>query len=647
MRGLFHFLDKRHKIILFASITLYCVFFGVLITLKYTNFRYTGMDLAIINQVVFNTSNGNWFASSIHPPTYLNDHFNPVIIPLSWLFSLYRHALTLLHLQNIALAIAAVPIFLIAKKNLGPSVALFFSLAWLLNPMVQNISMFEFHILPFALVFILFAFHFYQKNEFWKCILMLCLSLLVREDVSLVVFMFGVLAAIDKKEKKWVLAPITLSLLYFFFAMQIIGAFSESGAYKFQIYYSWLGNSPMEIVAYILTHPHIILLRFFSFGNIGMILGMLLPVAFLPILRPKFLLLAVPVYLQIFLGSGGASGLILKTQYATLFLPAIFIAFVYSLDTIKTFPKNKSIVSLILHEPLGKIILATSIVYASVTLGPVTGGVWKNIYNRNPERIAVKKEIISLIPAGVPVVAPYDLLAHLSSRKYIYSANYFFIGQQQFTQNAYFLPENTEYVIVSVSDIVSYESQYKNHPLYGPNYAGAAERVRAQLKENSFGLIRAQDEYLVYKKDSPDNENVFSEIHELPRGVTRINEIRDGLVLLGSSRKKKEKTDEITLYWKKTKDISDALYLEFSTRDKKNSDTVIRPMGSGLHPVSEWGNEAITQTRYSIIKRRDNKEQEYSVRIFTIQSGGMFVDSDRDVTHEILKKEYLGKEIVF
>jgi len=147
-------------LVILAGFT-YTLIFAALAFWKYFNFQYNALDLAIINQAVYLTSLGKFFASSIHPPTYLGDHFTPVLFLFLPFYFVFKHPLVLLVIQTIILAGCSWPIYLIAKNVLNKKWAILFALSWLINPFVQNINLFEFHFLPTAIFFILFAFYFY------------------------------------------------------------------------------------------------------------------------------------------------------------------------------------------------------------------------------------------------------------------------------------------------------------------------------------------------------------------------------------------------------------------------------------------------------------------------------------------------------
>jgi len=123
------------------------------------------MDLAIFNQVFYHSGQGNLFHFTIHPHSYLGDHFTPFLLALLPLYLLFQSPLTLLLLQTIIIALCTIPIYFLAKHNLNKTWALILPLLWLINPMAINMNFFEFHLLPFAMFLLLFTVYFYQKKN--------------------------------------------------------------------------------------------------------------------------------------------------------------------------------------------------------------------------------------------------------------------------------------------------------------------------------------------------------------------------------------------------------------------------------------------------------------------------------------------------
>ena len=308
---------KLAKIIAILIIV-YLVFAFSICLFKYQTFKYNALDLAIFNQVFYNSSLGNLFNFTIHPTSYLGDHFTPIILLLLPFYALFKSPITLLFLQSLFLALAAIPLYLIAKKHLNPWQTLIVIIIYLFNPVLLNLNLFEFHLLALVPFFIFWTFYFYQNNQFKPFLALAILSLLIREDISFIIFMFGFVAILDKKKLKWILTPAILGVLYFFTALKIVAHYSAAQTYKFLVYYQWLGETPKEIFINFFLKPYLVLEHIFTLANLELILGFFLVFLFIPLYRPKYLMLALGMFMQIILGF--ASGeLILRTHYGSIF----------------------------------------------------------------------------------------------------------------------------------------------------------------------------------------------------------------------------------------------------------------------------------------------------------------------------------------
>src|SRR3990172_5321230 len=211
-KKLLNFANHHPAWLLSIGIFIYIAVFTYISFWKYDNFLYNALDLGIYSQVFESFRSGNHWYSSIQQSSYLGDHFEPFILALLPFYLLIPHPKTLLILQTIFLALPAIPIFFIAKtvfrnqesgiRNQGLWV-LGISFFYLLNPLIHNINLFEFHLLPFSLVFLFFAAYFYiissfslqttyYKLHYFLFLFFSFLTLSTREDVSLIIFMFGV-----------------------------------------------------------------------------------------------------------------------------------------------------------------------------------------------------------------------------------------------------------------------------------------------------------------------------------------------------------------------------------------------------------------------------------------------------------------------
>jgi len=525
-------LEKNANLILIIAIISYILIFILLSIWKYYNYYYDLLDLAIINQVFFNSAQGNLFASTIHPPSYLGDHFTPILLFLLPVYYIFQSPITLLILQSFFLGLAAWPIFLIAKNILGKTWAIFFALIFLFNPLVANINLFEFHFIPLAIFLILWAIYFYQKEKFFTFLLFIILSLLVREDVSLVIFMFGFLALLDRKKLKWIISPMLISTFYFLIALKITSLFGAAGQYKFMVYYSWLGNSWSEFFINFFLRFDKVLLHLIKIGNLEMILGLLLPFIFLPILRPKYLILSFLILIQFILGLPGGSGIVIKTHYASLFIPALIVASIYAIETFQTKKFKTKWLKFLQHEkPLAIILLVAGIIYTTITIGPFIGVVNKiSSQGLVSKKSKILNEYISKVDDYSSVVASYNMLAPLSSRNNIHSLHYTYLGHLQFSKNKYIITSPVDYIVADLSDFFEYYLQYSQNPdenLIPDNFLEL-------IHSNNLGLVEIKDGVVLYKRDA---KNIFQLYHIHPQMPSIDNkkniEINEDIEFLG------------------------------------------------------------------------------------------------------------------
>lgn len=512
--------------LLWAAIAAYIIGFSAVCLWKYAIYAYNGIDLAYFNQVFWNTLHGRFFRQSIHPHSSLGDHAELIIPLLSLLYAFLPDPRGLLILQTAVLGLSAWPLYLIAKEHLHTSrrterslTPLFIALAWLLSPFVQNINIYEFHILPFALLPLFFALLFYEKKRMLPFLLFSVAALLIREDVALVIAAVGILAWIERKPLKWRIVPLALGGAWFFGAMQLIRHFAPAGNYKYMIYYDWLGGSFGRMAVNAVLHPLRLIEHLLTIGNLEMILGFGLPLFFLPFVRPRHLILALGPLLQIVLGAPGGGEVVLDTHYATLFLPAIFLAGLEGFlwlrkRTTPLFGIRPPDLTVMLH--IGLIVAVT---YGMLVLGPLPSAFKKIVAGTGMDDARLATAMLKKIPPTAPVAASYGLLPALSSRERLVSLHYVFLGMTQFAEGPYPIPEGVPYVALDTDDLLTYRAQFLHTTWAAPYHQGGEERLRRLAGEPVYAAGR----YALYDTEAstpPDNipvEHVASQ--HFPDGI--------------------------------------------------------------------------------------------------------------------------------
>ncbi len=493
-------LIRREKIILAAAALFFVAVMTAVCFWKYRIFAYDGIDLAIFNQVFWNMLHGRFFTGSIHPHSYLGDHAEltmPLLLPL---YALWRDPRLLLLLQAAALALPVWPLWLIAKRRLAASrlpapavklLPLAVAAVYLASPFIQNIGLYEFHMLPFALLPLFLALLEYERERKGPFLVYALLALLTREDVALVLMALGLLAWIERKPRFWRIAPLLLSAAWFAAALKLIAHFAPAGGYKYSIYYAWLGGTPGEMAVNALRHPGRLIVHVITLANVEMILGFALPFMFLIFCRPARLILAAGPLLQFVLGSAGGGEMIMQLHYATLFLPALFLAFIEGLTALPDIAKKMSARG-VMHAPtLLTAIVVSGVIYCNVILSPLPAAAMRLVRPGNDlARAAAAESLLRLVPPDASVAASYVLLPRLSSRERIYSLHYAYLGVSQFGLTPYELPPDTRFTALDTEDLLIYQAQFRDTAWAAPHVPGG------------FGRLRAAAGSLVYNRDN-------------------------------------------------------------------------------------------------------------------------------------------------
>ncbi|MFH1207662.1 MAG: DUF2079 domain-containing protein [Patescibacteria group bacterium] len=641
--------EKNRPLLVWGAILLVSTVMICGVAVKYIHLGYNAMDLGIYNQVFYNTAHGRLFEFSVHPHSYLGDHFELFILGLSFLYAIYQSPITLLILQVLALTVAAWPLYLIAKKILPGAFPWLAALAWLINPFMWNMAFFEFHILPFAVILILFAYYFYEQKKFWPFVLCSFLAMTVREDVALVIIMFGFLSLIQRRSWPWVLLPIISGGLWFIAAMQLTGYFNMYGSYKFLSMYPWLGATLAGALKTILIKPWLVITHLITFKNLLLAIGLLLPLAALPILKPKTLILGALIAVQLFLSSFSPT-VVLETHYTALILPLLFISAISGLSYLvaNPTPENRKKPFILRYRGLYGIIIASAIIYSFIIISPIAAlgrSIFSDAWNENS--IKTKKAAAQQISPRDAVAAGYDFLAPLSNRERLYSLNYAFLGKKQYSGQEYRLPQDTSRIIMDASDFIAYQLQYSDKP----EYRTGAARIVAYIRDFNLRIDSVHDSIVTFSKNGNPEIKLFEFIDTLPTDVRIASQpINQQLTLIGWNKKnyldEKSGAQEIALmmYWRLSATVSENFDIMFSIKggDGKKIYEKIFPFGYGLAPTFNWPDDKIVATYFWLSAPQMNSSITASVIDI---SGYLDLDGWRSAKTVFTKKNIVGPEI--
>lgn len=387
---------------------IYAAIFSYISVFKY-NIFHLERDLAILNQAFWTTVKyGDFFYNSLEGCSHFFVHFSPIFFSLIPIYSLFPVPQTLLIAQSILLSLGAVPIYLCGREILGRRVGCLIGTLYLLYPSLHGVNLYDFHevaFIPFLLGMAVFGLTTEKKS---LMLFFAFLSLLVKEDISLIIMMMGIIGLYKTRSKpfneRWqyiALIIMGLSTLLFFYAV-IRPLFSSAGIatqYNFLAQYADpIGN--------------------FSSNNeyrVAYLLQTFSPLIFLPLFSPLNFAISIPALCELLLPYPRFYFNI-HSHYSASLIPILFISMIYGLYALKStrFIRRHNLYVAILF------FMTISSIFCSIWYSPA-GYQIKIIQNMDSfpldEHREYLNQVLSVIPENASVSTQWNLLPLLSNRR--------------------------------------------------------------------------------------------------------------------------------------------------------------------------------------------------------------------------------------
>ncbi len=337
---------------LVGAAALYVGWFGYLVTMRHHAIGTCLHDFGIYDHLMYNTINGRWFEAAMMNGERMNyfladfnnhffaEHFIPtywIVTPFYWLFP---SAITVLLAQTVMLAIAAVPVYLIAVRKLrSPVLGLLFALLFLVHPIVQQTNVKDVHVDFLAPFFLLAAFAAYLygwRITYW---VMVVFALGVKEEISVNVALMGVFLFLGEKERRLGAATFALGALWFVLVVGLIMPWYRGGQpvrqldrYDVVIPPEWLEReeaiSKGMIVRAVLTHPLQTLELFLEQPRYRGAMILIAPVAMLALWGRWIWVWILPILLAMVL-THSIHMQEMEHHYGSTLMPAVFIGSIW------------------------------------------------------------------------------------------------------------------------------------------------------------------------------------------------------------------------------------------------------------------------------------------------------------------------------
>ena len=388
------------------------VSFTVLSVARYRSLD-AGSDLAGYAQAVHLLSEGTRpEASLIGEDVHLLElHWSFILYPVAGLTLLLPAAEALLVVQSILLAVAVIPLWFLARRvaKLRFDASLAVVLAYALHPGIHAVAVNDFHPEALALPGLVGLAYFgasKQWTAYWICV---AFVLSCRADLGIAVALWGFVLLGDRERRAglWTLGVGTLWSLGLLLVLQPLvsgGARGQYGAY---------GDSLGAFFGTAVTHPIDFLQDLAALPNVELLVGLLTPLIFLPLLSLRHLLPGLPLGAVYLITDSGDTPFAERTA---MLLGFVFVAGVYALRRLGAPGVDRVFVDARLQMTL---IAASLLSFVSVAPTSPYAEPWR-WGEANPADESLRRAIDLLEPADAVRASP-SALAPLAERPWLHA----------------------------------------------------------------------------------------------------------------------------------------------------------------------------------------------------------------------------------
>jgi uncharacterized membrane protein len=395
----------RRLLVLF-TIGFLVLFFSSLT--RHMLFQSTLWDLGIFSQAAFLISRGEIPLITTLGLHILSDHASVILYPLAIFYWLWPGPEILFVVQSLSFALGSIFIYNLAKqKDLSEDWALVGVAYYLLSPVLFNANLCDFHPDVLAVPALLWAVQAGLTRRPWQLVCAVLVILSCKEILSLTVIALGIWLFWMVGQRLYAVFVATIGAGWFLFATYYLIPYFTPGKLPSGFSrYSYLGASLSEIFWHALNNPGLVVQRFFTEEALFYYVLLLAPVAIAVSWRQATILLpALPAFLLNVLSSESGQRNLLYQYQLTIF-PFLILWLLYS---IAAFQKEQQRLWL---TPRWMIVWST---LAFLALAKYT--FFSSSYLSNLSNLAAVQQAVNLVEDPGGVLAPSQIIAHLSERQ--------------------------------------------------------------------------------------------------------------------------------------------------------------------------------------------------------------------------------------
>jgi uncharacterized membrane protein len=376
---------KRFRIwiLIFSSTTVYSTY-ALIRHMRLESFIY---DLGFYDQLVWLASRGKPLFLSMQEYHAWTGHFNPTMLLLAPLYWLWDNVAILLIFQAFFASLGALPVYLLALKNLkNTGLALLMAFMYLSFFGLANALAYDFHPLTIAVPLLAFVFWFYE-NKNWKLFWISFIGFIfLQENFLLLGFAYGIYLLLKYKDYRRGFVICVSTIVIYFIAIFIIMPGVGGRDYIFL---------PTEFMSPITSE------------KLLLVVVTLLAFGFLPAFAPLFFLMLLEEWGTRFMVAPGANYWSFGYHYNAILTPILAMA---SIEALRGQFKKR--------QRLGVALMLIGLVGSWIIVKPDVLKLLEPSY-WDTSKGSAAKHIFDLIPPDAAVAASNNLGPHLTHREYL------------------------------------------------------------------------------------------------------------------------------------------------------------------------------------------------------------------------------------
>jgi uncharacterized membrane protein len=437
--ALLDLLDRYALVLLGILVAGYFVLFVLMSIYWRDNLRW-GFDITVDTQPIWNTAHGRIWEVSTYTWTHSDLGrdvilLEPLLAPLYWLLG---GNIAVILVQTATIALGGVGVYALAR-NLMPtirrSVCVLFAVLYLSLLFIHSTNVSQFRSRNTIMWTFFFAWIAYKSGRTRLLWAMFAVALLTRNDVALVIAMFGVVALLERRtRRRWTISwlPILVGAAWFVVVTYVIVPHFSTAGFIYEDHYAWLGGGVTGIIKSTLTRPWFIAQHILTLARLRYTFDLLFPFAFLPLLKPRVLLIPLPIYLLNIL-SDFPTQYQITSHYNGLIVPFLMIAALEAVADIaaqrgpigrRLGPYAARLSQRLAWSPRSAVattLVAVMLLCSCIQQETVVSWVQSYLLHHAPNpRAAAGRALVREVPNDAPLAVTQKLAGNTPDRRYIY-----------------------------------------------------------------------------------------------------------------------------------------------------------------------------------------------------------------------------------